>query len=131
MPIWVTEYGYNDQNLSTTQDFFNQSLTFLEENKAVERYSWFGAFRSTVSNVGPNMAMLDPWGNLTDIGSWYLGGNATGKPAMPNDTPRTNACTAEHPCTPDKKNAGTDLLGGRGWGMWWTVASAGSLLLLL
>lgn len=28
--------------------------------------------------MGINVAMLDSWGNLTDIGSWYLGGNATG-----------------------------------------------------
>lgn len=28
--------------------------------------------------------MLDSYGKLTDIGSWYLGGNATG--VVPNDT---------------------------------------------
>ncbi|KAK4158227.1 glycosyl hydrolase catalytic core-domain-containing protein [Chaetomidium leptoderma] len=131
VPLWIVEYGYNDQNLATTQEYFNQSLTFLDDNKAVERYSWFGAFRSTVSNVGPNMAMLDPWGNLTDIGSWYLGGNATGKAAMPNDTPRTNACSAEHPCTDADKNAGTELSNGRSLGLWWSGAASCLLLLLL
>jgi hypothetical protein len=40
-------------------------------------YSYFGAFRSDVSNVGANAAMLDQKGKLTDIGSWYLGGVAT------------------------------------------------------
>jgi hypothetical protein len=116
--------------LSTTQDYFNQSLAFLEDSKDVARYSWFGSFRSTVSNVGPNMAMLDPWGNLTDIGSWYLGGEATGKAAMPNDTPRTNACSAEHPCTgSDNKNAGVSLAGGRGLGLWGAAASGLVLLL--
>lgn len=44
----------------------------------VSFYSYFGAFQSFTSNVGINVAMLDSWGNLTDIGSWYLGGNATG-----------------------------------------------------
>ena len=44
----------------------------------VERYSYFGSFRSSVSNVGPNEAMLDQNGQLTDIGAWYLGGPATG-----------------------------------------------------
>ena len=44
----------------------------------VTRYSYFGAFRSDVSNVGPNAAMLDQNGKLTDIGSWYLGGQETG-----------------------------------------------------
>lgn len=43
----------------------------------VTRYSYFGAFRSDVSNVGPNVAMLTEKGQLTDIGSWYLGGAAT------------------------------------------------------
>lgn len=40
-------------------------------------YSYFGAFRSDVSNVGPNSAMLTQKGQLTDIGSWYMGGAAT------------------------------------------------------
>jgi hypothetical protein len=44
----------------------------------VTHYSWFGAFRSSVSNVGPNAAFLTQNGKLTDIGSWYLGGSATG-----------------------------------------------------
>ncbi|KAH6855557.1 glycosyl hydrolase catalytic core-domain-containing protein [Chaetomium sp. MPI-CAGE-AT-0009] len=129
VPLWVVEYGYNEQDLLTTQEYFNQSLTFLEGNKDVARYSWFGSFRSTVSNVGPNMAMLDPWGNLTDIGSWYLGGNATGKEAMPNGTPRTNACSAEHPCTGSGENAGVSVSGG-GLGLW-GVAGAGLLFLLI
>jgi hypothetical protein len=43
----------------------------------IERYSYFGSFRSDVSNVGPNAAMLTQNGQLTDIGSWYLGGAAT------------------------------------------------------
>ncbi len=30
-----------------------------------------------MSNVGPNAAMLTQDGQLTDIGSWYLGGAAT------------------------------------------------------
>lgn len=31
-----------------------------------------------MSNVGYNATMLDQDGQLTDIGSWYLGGKATG-----------------------------------------------------
>ena len=46
-------------------------------HRNVTRYSYFGAFRSDVSNVGPNVAMLTEKGQLTDIGSWYLGGVAT------------------------------------------------------
>ena len=44
----------------------------------VTHYSYFGAFRSDVSNVGPNAAMLTQKGQLTDIGAWYLGQKATG-----------------------------------------------------
>ena len=44
----------------------------------VTRYSYFGAFRSDASNVGPNSAMLTQDGKLTDIGSLYLGGQKTG-----------------------------------------------------
>ena len=51
----------------------------------VTRYSYFGAFRSDVSNVGPNAAMLTADGKLTDIGSWYMGGPAT------NNVPTSSA----------------------------------------
>lgn len=44
----------------------------------VGRYSYFGAFRSSVANVGPNAAFLNKDGQLTDIGSWYTGLAATG-----------------------------------------------------
>lgn len=44
----------------------------------MSRYSYFGAFRSDVSNIGPYAAMLNTVGELTDIGAWYLGLHATG-----------------------------------------------------
>jgi len=50
----------------------------LTVSRNVTRYSYFGAFRSDVSNVGANAAMLTQSGKLTDIGSWYLGGGETG-----------------------------------------------------
>lgn len=53
-------------------------MRLMVELRYVDRYSYFGAFRSSVSNVGPDSAMLDQNGQLTDIGSWYLGGSATG-----------------------------------------------------
>ena len=55
------------------RDILTESLSY------VTHYSYFGSFRSDVSNVGPNAAMLTQKGDLTDIGSWYLGGTATGK----------------------------------------------------
>ena len=77
-PLWVTEFNYNDQDLETTQDFFNTSIAYLDKLTNIERYSFFGAFRSSVSNVGSNAAMLSAGGQLTDIGAWYLGEKADG-----------------------------------------------------
>lgn len=54
------------------------SQTDGQLNSYVTHYSYFGAFRSSVSNVGPNAAMLTEKGKLTDIGAWYLGQPAEG-----------------------------------------------------
>ncbi|KAH9889711.1 glycoside hydrolase family 128 protein [Xylariomycetidae sp. FL2044] len=75
---WITEYNYNDQDLTTTQTFFNMSTEYFDRLDSVGRYSYFGSFRSDDSNVGANAVMLNNDGELTDIGSWYLGGSATG-----------------------------------------------------
>lgn len=56
-----------------------------EDISNVTRYSYFGSFRSDVSNVGGNVAFLTPTGKLTDIGSWYLGGGKTGN--IPSSAP--------------------------------------------
>lgn len=89
--IWITEYAYANQDLEDTQDFYNESAAYFDRLDYIERYSYFGAFRSKTSNVGPNVPFLNNDGDLTDIGSWYLGfGNSTGvlptsgNPAMPN-----------------------------------------------
>ncbi|KAI0965781.1 glycoside hydrolase family 128 protein [Xylaria arbuscula] len=75
---WITEYNYNDQDLDTTQSFYNTSADYFDRLDSVARYSYFGSFRSHDSNVGANAVMLNNAGDLTDIGSWYLGGVATG-----------------------------------------------------
>lgn len=71
--IWVTEYNLNNQSLRDTQVFYNMSAEYLDRLPYIERYSFFGAFRSSVSNVGANATMLSVGGRLTDIGRWYLG----------------------------------------------------------
>ncbi|PQE28694.1 F5 8 type C domain protein [Rutstroemia sp. NJR-2017a WRK4] len=76
--IWVTEYALNNASLPESQDFFKTSAEYFDRLDFIDRYSYFGSFRSSVSNVGPNASMLDQDGQLTDIGSWYLGGAATG-----------------------------------------------------
>jgi len=63
---------------AATQSFFNTSLKYLDRLDYVTHYSWFGSFRSDVSNVGPNGAMLNSKGEVTDIGAWYLGRQAKG-----------------------------------------------------
>jgi hypothetical protein len=78
LPIWVTEFADPDDTLLNSQSFYNQSTAFLDQLYYCDRYSYFGSFRSDVSNVGGNAAFLTQNGQLTDIGSWYLGGSATG-----------------------------------------------------
>ncbi|RWA04477.1 hypothetical protein EKO27_g10629 [Xylaria grammica] len=75
---WITEYNFDNQDLETTQDFYNTSAEYFDRLDSVSRYSYFGSFRSDDSNVGVNAVMLNNDGELTDIGSWYLGGTATG-----------------------------------------------------
>ncbi|KAF2000579.1 glycoside hydrolase family 128 protein [Amniculicola lignicola CBS 123094] len=75
--VWVTEWGYANQGLEETQAFYNISTQWFDRMESITHYSYFGAFRSDVSNVGPNSAMLTQSGKLTDIGSWYLGGAST------------------------------------------------------
>lgn len=53
-------------------------LTLRISSRYITHYSYFGAFRSSASNVGPNAAFLTQKGQLTDIGAWYLGEKATG-----------------------------------------------------
>lgn len=45
----------------------------------VARYSYFGSFRTDHGNtwVGPNVAFVNKDGTLTQMGSWYLGGNSS------------------------------------------------------
>lgn len=73
MTMWITEYAYDNEPLNTTQEFFQQSQEYFDRLDFVDRYSYFGSYRSSESNVGPNVAMLGANGQTTDIGNWYLG----------------------------------------------------------
>jgi len=77
MSIWITEYADPNADLEDSQTFYNESSQYFDRIDYITRYSYFGAFRSDVSNVGPDAAMLTQDGKLTSIGSWYLGGSAT------------------------------------------------------
>ena len=69
-----------------------QSADVFDRN--ITHYSYFGAFRSDVSNVGANAAMLTQDGKLTDIGSWYMGGAATHNIPMSSDSTRNSPVPA-------------------------------------
>ncbi|CCF32474.1 hypothetical protein CH063_00808 [Colletotrichum higginsianum] len=76
--IWVTEYAYAHQELAATQEFYNMSADYFDRIDYIERYTYFGAFRSKTSNVGPNVPFLNNDGKVTDIGAWYMGMVSTG-----------------------------------------------------
>jgi len=86
--IWVTEFALDNSTLNDTQNFFETACQYFDQNDNITHYSYFGSFRSSISNVGANVAMLTSNGSLTDIGSWYLGGISTGN-IPTNDTVTT------------------------------------------
>ncbi|KAI0191631.1 glycoside hydrolase family 128 protein [Astrocystis sublimbata] len=88
---WITEYNLDNQDLATTQNFYRTSAEYFDRLDGVARYSYFGSFRSRDSNVGPNAVMLNNDGQLTDIGSWYLGGSATGVDPQSGAAPQGQA----------------------------------------
>lgn len=75
----MTEFADPNVGLADSQTFFNESVAYFDRLAYVERYAYFGSFRSGDSNVGENVAMLDQGGALTDVGEWYLGLNGTGR----------------------------------------------------
>lgn len=76
--IWVTEWADADLELNATQSFYNTSTEYMDKLEYVTRYAYFGAFRSDVSNIGAYATFFNNDGNLTDLGSWYIGEDATG-----------------------------------------------------
>lgn len=80
-PLWITEFAYPNATLPEAKLFFNQSVSYLDSLSYLERYAYFGSFPADEAStwVGPNGTMLNNAGELTDIGAWYLGENATGK----------------------------------------------------
>lgn len=92
---WVTEFALANEDLADTQSDYNATIAYLEQLPGLDRYSYFGAFRSSVSNVGPNVAMLNSQGNLTAIGSSYLGGPFSG--AIPDYGSASTSSPASSP----------------------------------
>jgi hypothetical protein len=49
--IWVTEFACADCSLAESQSFANTTFEYLDRINYMQRYSYFGSFRSDVSNV--------------------------------------------------------------------------------
>ncbi|KAK6336813.1 hypothetical protein TWF718_009601 [Orbilia javanica] len=97
MTFWLTEFAFAHQDVTPSQEFFNLTMEYFDRLDNVGKYSWFGSFRSDVSNVGPNSALLNEDGGLTYIGAWYLNkdeseaASITGKGGSGNNAPALGA----------------------------------------
>ncbi|PVH71776.1 glycoside hydrolase family 128 protein, partial [Cadophora sp. DSE1049] len=74
IPLWISEFALDYSPVLTSEAAFNETIAMFDNDTTIERYSYFGSFRSSDSGVGWNATMLDGIGELTNIGSWYLGG---------------------------------------------------------
>ena len=73
IPLWISEFALDYSPVLETEAAFNETIAMFDNDTAIERYAYFGSFRSSDSGVGWNATMLDGIGELTNIGSWYLG----------------------------------------------------------
>lgn len=73
--IWVTELGLPQQSAVATVEMMNKTLPYLDGLEYVEKYAWFGAFRTDEANAwtGDGVALFDGEGGLTELGQVYLG----------------------------------------------------------
>ena len=80
LKIWVTEMALPQANADATVSMMNETLPYLDGQDNVEKYAWFGAFRTSDANewTGDGVALFDKDGGLTDLGALYLGGDANG-----------------------------------------------------
>lgn len=99
MTLWVTEFADSYDTLANSQMTASQDFSYLDRLSNVIRYSYFGSFRSSVSNVGANATMLDQCGRLTQIGNQYL--NLTGPAYIPYAT----ACNTSSSAVPSSTSS--------------------------
>lgn len=78
--IWVTELALPQADAQATVQMMNQTLPYLDQQEYVEKYAWFGAFRTDDANewTGDGVALFDEDGGLTELGALYMGGEANG-----------------------------------------------------
>ncbi|CAF5027605.1 unnamed protein product, partial [Rotaria sp. Silwood1] len=79
-PVWVTEFACTSWNASQPvsqeeiNDFFSQSIQNLDSIDWVQRYAWFGAKRHFDAALGSGNCLIDPNGNLSELGKRYMNG---------------------------------------------------------
>ncbi|KAI0429896.1 glycosyl hydrolase catalytic core-domain-containing protein [Xylaria sp. FL1042] len=78
--IWVKELALPQADQDTTFAMMNQTLPYLDQLDYIEKYAWFGAFRPKEANqwTGDGVALFQSDGGLSELGSYYLGGEANG-----------------------------------------------------
>jgi hypothetical protein len=78
--IWVNELGLPQADENATFAMMNQSLPYLDQLDYVEKYAWFGVFRPKEANAwtGDGPALFQNDGGLSELGAYYLGGDANG-----------------------------------------------------
>ncbi|KAI0968419.1 glycosyl hydrolase catalytic core-domain-containing protein [Xylaria arbuscula] len=80
LKIWVKELALPQADQDTTLAMMNQTLPYLDQLDYVEKYAWFGSFRPKEANewTGDGVALFQGDGGLSELGSYYLGGEANG-----------------------------------------------------
>ncbi|KAK5625174.1 hypothetical protein RRF57_000890 [Xylaria bambusicola] len=80
LKIWVKELALPQADEDTTFAMMNQTLPYLDQLEYLEKYAWFGAFRPKEANewTGDGVALFQGDGGLSELGSYYLGGEENG-----------------------------------------------------
>jgi hypothetical protein len=75
--LWITEMALPQEDGEANAQMLQQSMKYLDDLPYVEGYAWFGAFREEDSNdwTGDGVSIFNDDGDLTELGSEYLGGD--------------------------------------------------------
>jgi hypothetical protein len=95
--FWITEVAIPQADEEETLAMLNETIAYLEDADDVAGYAWFGAFRSNEANewTGDEVSFFDGDGELTDVGSTYLGGEENGfEPGMTGEGDDDSAAVA-------------------------------------
>lgn len=78
--VWLKEFALPQADEDTTFSMMNQTIPYLDQLEYVEKYAWFGTFRPKEANewTGDGVALLEGDGGLSELGAYYLGGEANG-----------------------------------------------------